>query len=73
MKLTEEELQKNLLEELYEFVKQHPEIQISHSLYGVNLLRVDVDSMNYVCDKPQLNAFVRGYQMSYETNTNKKS
>lgn len=66
MKLTNEELKENLLEELYEFVIKHPEIQIEHSSYGENIGCVKVNLTIYECDKSHLNSFIRGYQVALE-------
>ncbi len=64
MKLTKDELKENLLEELYEFVLNHPDIQIEHSAYGKNIITVKIGLTVYECDKSHLNAFIRGYQVA---------
>lgn len=67
MKLTNEELKENLLEELYNFVIEHQEIQIIHSAYGENIIAVKVGLTVYECDRSHLNAFIRGYQVATES------
>jgi hypothetical protein len=67
MKLTKEELRENLLEELYNFVIEHSEIQIAHSAYGENIITVKIGLTIYECDKSHLNAFIRGYQVAIES------
>lgn len=67
MKLTNEELKENLLEELYNFVINHNEVQITHSAYGENIVAVRIGLTVYECDKSHLNAFVRGYQVAVES------
>lgn len=67
MKLTNEELKENLLEELYNFITEHNEIQIEHSVYGENIICVKVGLTVYECDKSHLNAFIRGYQVAIES------
>lgn len=65
-KMKKEEIKELLLEELYEFVLKHEEIQINHSLYGKNIIHVKIGLNIYECDKSHLNSYIAGYKAALE-------
>lgn len=66
MKFTKEEIRECLLEELYNFILEHPEIRFEHSMIGENIIDIHVGLTVYECDKSHANAFIRGYQVALE-------